>query len=325
MFGSRPDIRSWIFLLASALALAGCRREDRPQRRPVVVAEVVDHASGTPEGLRFGVDDARRELVQALEDSATLRPGEEGEPGAYRAELILTLATEREPSASEDQPEGGPEDRAVYRAVQVNLGLSRWGQGPEREKLSTEGKAFQVQDPESVGRQEGFEAVLGLAIRQAVQNADLQVQTRALPLSRQEELLSSESADTRLNVLRALRERPAPELVPRVIALLQDPDPEVALEAIGVLVAARDPRAAEPLIRAGQGRDHVFLLQNISALSEIGGPVARGFLFTLAAGHSSPVIRERANEALRQLESGDEEPPEKAAAIPSVRHDADGQ
>ena len=90
-------------------------------------------------------------------------------------------------------------------------------------------------------------------------------------------------------------------MVPRVIAMLNDPDPDVVMEAIGVLVAQKDERAVVPLIRMTQGRDRIFLLQIITAVGEIRGPTARGFLFTLAAGHTSPEIRKRAQETLDRL------------------------
>jgi HEAT repeat protein len=102
-------------------------------------------------------------------------------------------------------------------------------------------------------------------------------------------------------VLRALRDRRMPEMIPRVIEMLSDPNPDVAMEAVGVLVAQKEKRAAVPLIRMAQGRDNVFLFQIITALSEIQGPVAKGYLFTLAAGHDLPDVRKRAREAFDRI------------------------
>jgi hypothetical protein len=88
------------------------------------------------------------------------------------------------------------------------------------------------------------------------------------------------------------------------------------MEAIGVLVAQREQRAAVPLIRMAQGRDKVFLFQIITALTEIQGPVAKGFLFTLAAGHDLPDVRKRAKEAFDQIVRRDEvDPPGKKKAV----------
>jgi hypothetical protein len=58
-----------------------------------------------------------------------------------------------------------------------------------------------------------------------------------------------------------------------------------------------------PLIRMSQTRDPVFQLQLITAVAELGGPVARGYLFTLAAGHRSSEIRRRANEGLDRIQA----------------------
>jgi HEAT repeat protein len=107
--------------------------------------------------------------------------------------------------------------------------------------------------------------------------------------------------------------------------MLSDPDPDVVMEAVGVLVALREQKAALPLIRLARGRDQIFLLQIITALGEIQGPVARGFLFTVAAGHDSPEIRERAREALDRVVQADRPAtstsPEPAVAYPRGRSD----
>jgi hypothetical protein len=287
--------------------LCGCSRTGEPGREKVVVFDLDDRVSGAPQGVRFDLKRARKMLGEALEGSQKLTLVGEDAPGVFRAEMTITLASERESTRAEES--------GIYRAVQVDLSMTRW-MDDESQKLYSHGQAFLVQDPEKVDRQEGFDQVLQQAIGRAVEMIDLQLESRHLPAERLTELLSSQSSEDRLYVLRALRDRRVPEMMPRIIEMLADPDPDVAMEAIGVLVAQREQRAAVPLIRMAQGRDKVFLFQIITALTEIQGPVAKGFLFTLAAGHDLPDVRKRAKEALDQIVRRDEvDPPGKKKAV----------
>jgi hypothetical protein len=277
--------------------LCGCSRTSEPGREKVVIFGLDDQVSGAPQGVRFDLKRARKMLSEALEGSQKLGLVSEDAPGVFRAELIIALASERESTRAEEN--------GIYRAVQVDLTLSRWVDD-ESQKLYSQGQAFLVQDPDKVDRKEGFDRVLQQAVGRAVEMIDLQLESRHLPAERLTELLNSQNNEDRLYVLRALRERRVPEMMPRIIEMLSDPDPDVAMEAVGVLVAQKEQRAAVPLIRMAQGRDRVFLFQIITALAEIQGPVAKGFLFTLAAGHDSPEVRKRAREALGQIERREE-------------------
>ena len=293
--------------------LCGCSRTSEPGREKVVIFSLDDQVSGAPQGVRFGIKRAQKMLEEALEGSQKLSLVSEDAPGVFRAEMIITLASERESTRSEES--------GIYRAVQVDLTMTRW-MDDESQKLYSQGQAFLVQDPDKVDRQEGFDRVLQKAIGRAVEMIDLQLASRHMPAERLTELLNSQSSEDRLYVLRALRDRRVPEMMPRIIEMLSDPDPDVAMEAIGVVVAQKEQRAAVPLIRMAQGRDKVFLFQIITALAEIRGPVAKGFLFTLAAGHDLPDVRERAKEALDQIESREKVVPpgkNKAVAFPRTK------
>jgi len=293
--------------------LFGCSRTSEPGREKVVIFGLDDQASGAPQGVRFDLKRARKVLSEALENGKKLELVSEDAPGVFRAELTITLASERESARTEEN--------GIYRAVQVDLTLSRWADD-ESQKLYSQGQAFLVQDPDKVERKEGFDRVLQQAIGRAVEMIDLQLESRYLPTERLAELLNSQDSEDRLYVLRALRERRLPEMMPRIIEMLSDPDPDVAMEAVGVLVAQKEQRAAVPLIRMAQGRDLVFLFQIITALAEIQGPVAKGFLFTLAAGHDSPEVRKRAREALGQIQSREESDragKDKAVAFPRTQ------
>ncbi len=293
------------FCLLGLLCLGfspGCSRKSEPSREPVVVFGLDDQVSKATQGVNFDIERTRAMLRRELDDSRSLEVVGEDAPGVFRAELSIVLASERESTRTEES--------GVYRAVQVELDLSRW-RNDESEKLSSQGQAFLVQDPDRVERKEGFEKVLKLAIAQAVEMIDLQIESRHLPGERLNELLSSQRAEDRLYVLRALRERRMPEMIPRVIDMLSDSDPDVAMEAVGVLVAQKERRAVVPLIRMAQGRDKIFLFQLITALAEIQGPVAKGYLFTLAAGHEMPDVRKRAREALERIRSEEGAQPSK--------------
>jgi hypothetical protein len=277
------------------LGALGCESAADSSRPPVLVLGL-DDQTGQGDG-GFDMRRAQTALEEALAGSRQLRLVGQRDAQAYRAELAIVLASERAP---EREVEGsGP--NGLYRAVQVELRLVR-RTGSTPESLRAEGSAFLVQDPASVERSEGFQRVLELAIRQAVERIDLQLESQGLPPDKLRELLDSQDSDERRYVLRVLRERPVPEMVPRVIELLKDSDPDLVLEAVGVLVAQRDDRAVPGLIRLAGSKDVVFLLQIITAVAEIGGPMARGDLFTRAAGHPQSQIRERAREGLAGID-----------------------
>lgn len=286
-------------LLGAALLLLGggsgvaCHSDAEDKERPIYIVGVDDRASGVPDGVRFDPDRSRQHLEAALADSRTMYAVDQRKPAAYRAELVISLASERK-SEREDQT-------GVYRAVQVELHVHR-DQDGQRDWLTAQGKAFLVQEPDDGERNEGFDRVLERAVAKAVEYIDLQFECRELEPEQLRERLNSEQAEQRLYVLRSLRDRTIPELVPDVVRRLADPNEDVVLEAVGVLVAQRDRRAVKPLIALSRSRDLVFRLQIITAMAEIGGPVARGYLFTLAAGHPAEEIRQRAREGLARTE-----------------------
>ncbi len=294
--------------------LFGCDCSSEAGREKVVVFGLDDQNFGVPKGVRFDLKRARVTLNKSLKGSQKFLVVAEDAPGVFRAELSITRASERESTQAEES--------GIYRAVQVDLVLNRWVDD-QSEKLYSQGQAFLVQDPDKVDRGEGFEKVLDQAIGRAVELIDLQIQSRHLPTARLTELLSSQRSEDRLYVLRALRDRRVAEMTPQVIAMLSDPDLDVAMEAVGVLVAHKERRAAMPLIRMAQGRDKVFLFQIITALAEIQGPVAKGYLFTLAAGHDLDDVRKRAREAfgriLREEEAQSPRRDKKAVAFPRSR------
>ncbi len=283
----------WLVLALLATAATSCSRSSGERPNAVFILGIEDRASGVPKGVRFDQQRSRKYLSEALAASKTMAEVRERTPEAFRAELVIELASERE---SERDGSVG-----IYRAVQVEIHVHRLVDD-EREWLSAQGKAFLVQQADEEDRNEGFDRVLELAIGKAVQYLDLQLQARQLDAEQIERRLKDERAEDRLYVLRSLRGRKMPELVPVVIGMLKDPDDDVVLEAVGVLVDQHDERAVLPLIRMSQTRDPVFQLQIITAMAELGGDVARGYLFTVAAGHGSAEVRQRAKEGLERIE-----------------------
>jgi HEAT repeat protein len=296
VFPYRRPFEALICALLAVVAVA-CSKVPSTAEHTVVVLGVDDRASGVPQGLRFDPQRSEKHLSQALSDSKSMQLVEERSADAYRAELEIALATERE---SDREGELG-----VYRAVQVELRLKR-RVGDETQRMSALAEAFLVQEAGSADRNEGFDRVLELAVGKAVDLIDLQFEIRKMSPEQLKTRLISKRAKDRLYVLRSLRERELPELLPAIIACLRDSDDEVVLEAVGVLVAQKDLQAVVPLIRMSQTRDPVFQLQLITAVAELGGPVARGYLFTLAAGHGSSEIRRRANEGLDRIQAAGE-------------------
>ena len=283
---------AWLVLLAGLSGEPACSH-DKKTGASVVIFGIEDKTSASIDGVAFDLKQVRNMLEGAVERSPylTLVSGEDH--GTYKAELTVVLTSERESTT--------PDEKGVYRAVQVDLSLTSWEAGHVEQRLSALGKAFLVQDPDRQNRQRGFNEVLENSVVRAVELVGLQIEARGMSPGELRGILNSDDEEKRLYALRSLRERHEPSLLPKVIEMLDDQAADVALEAVGVLVGERAKSAAVPLIRISRGRDRIFLLQVITALGEIGGPVARGFLFTVAAGHDSPEIRRRAAESLRHV------------------------
>jgi len=89
---------------------------------------------------------------------------------------------------------------------------------------------------------------------------------------------------------------------PLIGLLTADETPEVALRAIGALVAIGDRAAVAPLIDLTYRKDPAFVLRIVFAVSALGGRTAEGFLVTLASGHPHPEIQRGAKDALAEMQ-----------------------
>jgi hypothetical protein len=272
----------FLALMSLFLWLFSCQNAEHP----VVILGVTNRSY-------FGFDNeqACRLLSLALDESQAFGVVDKKRPDVMRAQMRIVLASEE---TSESR------DKSLLRLVEVHLGLTKPCENGQRRKWSVYAQSEEVQAYDE--RLAGFERLLSQAVKRAVQLMELQVSSTALTPQQVLIDLQSDQQDVRLNVLRSLRKRRLPEVVPNLIALLKDSDQEIVRETIGVLVAQGDQKAVVPLIRANQSKDLREQLQTITAVAELGGPVARGYLFTLAAGHGVPEIRKRAQEGLESIQ-----------------------
>lgn len=128
---------------------------------------------------------------------------------------------------------------------------------------------------------------------------------RALDEAPDDELVAAlGQADQRIKIfaIQRLGARKVAKAVDALIALLQESTPaDVALTAIGALIAIGDPRAAGPMIELARNKDPAFVLQVVFALGALGGPTAEGYLVTLASGHPVEAVRRGAEDALTEM------------------------
>lgn len=79
----------------------------------------------------------------------------------------------------------------------------------------------------------------------------------------------------------------------------------LALQALGALVAIGDTSAVLSIIDFAQHKDEQLLLQLAYAVGALGGPVAQGWLVTLASGHPDEMVQRAAAEALAEMQLGE--------------------
>ncbi len=129
--------------------------------------------------------------------------------------------------------------------------------------------------------------------------------------------LSSKDVHEQRHAVLLLGQRKYKPAEDKMIPLLQSHNRGVLLAAIGALVRLRAKKAAVPLIKLSRRREGAFLAQILSALGEIGGEEAKGYLFTIASSHSNKLLRQSAQEALEELKQREEQTKKAAQRRPS--------
>lgn len=210
--------------------------------------------------------------------------------GAWRAEIRLNAFYQ--PTAEEDETAPG-------RRLELELVFWRKQADGDRVRLSAVASAEEEKAAEEEA--EAFRALWARALCRAIELIEIELEAQKLSEQELARLLDSRNDDIRLQALKALRARRLESLQQRVVRLLREGNTEIVLEAVGVLVAWKAQSAAVDLIRSATGKNVSYQVQLLSALGEIGGPVARGYLFTVAAGHASENLRRLAEENLQRV------------------------
>ncbi len=93
--------------------------------------------------------------------------------------------------------------------------------------------------------------------------------------------------------------------VPALIERLKDEEEAgaVTVAAVGALAQLQATEATDAIIATARRQDRRYLVPLLFALARLGGRQAEGYLFTVQSGHPDPVVRQTAEQALRELET----------------------
>jgi hypothetical protein len=269
--------------VALAVLASGCKRSPTT----ITITRLLLNFPPELDADREMREGLRADIVAALSADGSTRFKPEDREGTH------TLRVEIAPPVRDDvrnhrPDEGGEGEEAPMQRVRVEL-------RPRPDALGYDviGRAAATAD----ARQD-----IALAFRDAW---TVTTAMRLLDRGDEDDLIASlQSGDERLQLfaVQRLGERKSKAAVKPLIALLDDrTKPELALRAIGALIAIGDPRAAEPMIELAHNKDPQFVLQVVFALGALGGPTAEGYLVTLASGHPVEAVRRGAEDALAEL------------------------
>jgi hypothetical protein len=284
-------------VLLALLLAPGCKRSEpgKLYLEHVQVSEI--DLAGHPM-LGIGVEDLRKRTEESLVATGRVALVPEGEKapdgGApWLANVEIPLVREV-PGASADIDVPSESSRAEI-AVEVSL------MRPGGDRIRAEGqgdRSFAPGDPEDRG--DAFSAALGRALESAARGLEMQLQAAEKPDT--ELLASLKSGDPRQRevALRVLSDRRSKAAVPAMIKMLESPDRDVQLRAVGALASIGDAAAVPALIEATSQKDPGFIIQVVYALGDLGGPDAEAYLFTLS-GHLDRAVQDAAAQALDTL------------------------
>lgn len=289
--------------LTLILGCIGCR-EVSPESWGIASFRI---SLGEPQpGLRdfsFTEEQAQSELGRALLstprfvllDDARRKPHPSAQTFLCRLELVLARESPSE---------------IVSHALKAEVGVvvELW-RAEGQPRLTADGIGEVSFDPKgddeasAAARQGAFMRALGRAIRQAVDEQVLQLESLEKTTSGLIADLDSNDMRRRDFAIRALGERRALEASEALIACLaEEEEPALVLRAAGALGSLGDERAIPVLIDVAERESLPTKAALLSIIGFIGGDMAEGYLFTLSTGHVSEDVRRIAQLQLDTIE-----------------------
>lgn len=274
-----------ITALAFVLALSACH--SGPDK--LVIEKLVVNV---PSDTEYG--EARSGVTELLKTDKSVRV-DAGKEGYFARVDVAAPMRERARAHRPDDEDDGMDEQLPSQRVRVQL-----IPGSSSEKGSESKRTY-----DSIGTARITEIPAHDAL-EAFKDAWTVITTmRLLDVAEERDIISAlANSDERVQLfaVQRLGERRSKAAVEPLIGLLnQKTRPELALRAIGALIAIGDPRAAEPMIELAHNQDPQFVLQVVFALAALGGPTAEGYLVTLASGHPVEAVRRGAEDALAEL------------------------
>lgn len=261
-------------LLLVAL-VAGCREPAPPVR---VRQLLVDGALGS-DGVDLDKQQVREALLRELAQAKRLRLDEQGE-GVLRARAVAGRAA---PDVS-----GRP-----LVVLQLELEARQRDGKPLRLEAEAEARAASAVDR--------VDEPLAQAAQSAIGSLEQQMALGEKTAAELVTTLQGSDRALRLQALSLLAERRDAVAYDALLAALEDADAQIALRAVGALVALGDPRAVPALTDLTHRKSAALVRQIVYAVGAIGGREAEAYLFTVANGHPDPEVQRAAQEMLKEM------------------------
>ncbi len=272
-----------LLALVLVAAVGGCKRTPST----IVITRLLLNLPAELEGNRELREGLRADIVATLgaDGSTRFKPEEREGTHTLRVEVAAPV---RDDVRNHRPDDVGDTDEPPMQRVRVELRPR-----PDAMSYDVIGRASATADVRhdaAAAFQDGWSVSVSMRLLDRGPDGDL--------------IGALKSTDDRLQLfaVQRLGERKTRAAVPALIALLDEKTkPELALRAIGALIAIGDPAAAEPMIELARNKDPQFVLQVVFALGSLGGPTAEGYLVTLASGHPVEAVRRGAEDALAEL------------------------
>ncbi|HTP26818.1 MAG TPA: HEAT repeat domain-containing protein [Anaeromyxobacteraceae bacterium] len=283
--------RSWRRALFAgglvALELVACRAHPRSAVERLQVTE------SAPNRRLEGAGVSRRSLEEIARRTFDRTPGFVPSGAALSGVRLFRARVD----VQEAEALVGSSDGAVVHLI-VAVELSPVDGQPA---LREQGRAAEPIGAGPGGLKSALEQAAASALERAVGALSLELVAESKGERELIKDLSSPDASVRDHAVRVLGDRGDRAAVPALLARLRDPDPEVAERAVGALAQLRDLRSVPDLIELAHHRDGEYVANLAHIVGDIGGPDARAWLATMAAGHPEEVVRSAAAEALAEM------------------------